>query len=64
MEGDASAVVGKGTGKVLKSNENSKVFMFFSDHGAPGLIAFPSQYLYADTLNTIVNNMYKTKMYD
>jgi legumain len=26
------------------------VFIFFSDHGAPGLIAFPSQYLYADEL--------------
>lgn len=24
--------------------------MFFSDHGAPGLIAFPSVYLYADQL--------------
>jgi legumain len=24
--------------------------LYFSDHGAPGLIAFPSKYLYADSL--------------
>jgi legumain len=48
MEGNSVAVQGKGTGKVLKSNEKSKIFLFFSDHGAPGLIAFPSKYLYAD----------------
>lgn len=42
MKGNAAANVGKGNGKVLKSDENSKVFVFFSDHGAPGLVAFPS----------------------
>lgn len=26
------------------------MFIFFSDHGAVGLIAFPSKYLYADTM--------------
>jgi legumain len=37
-----------GNGKVLQSTADSKVFVFFSDHGAPGLIAFPTSYLYAD----------------
>jgi Peptidase C13 family len=33
----------------LKSDENSKVFFFFADHGAPGLVAMPTgPYLYAD----------------
>jgi legumain len=63
MEGNSAAVQGKGTGKVLKSNDKSKVFLFFSDHGAPGLIAFPTKYLYADQFNTIINNMYENKMY-
>ena len=63
MEGNSAAVKGKGTGKVLKSDSNSKVFFFFSDHGAPGLIAFPTKYLYADQFNTILNNMYNAKMY-
>jgi legumain len=50
LKGDASGVHG-GNGKVLKSDGNSKVFIYFTDHGAPGLIAFPSQYLYANDLN-------------
>jgi legumain len=37
-----------GNGKVLKSTTASKVFVFFADHGAPGFIAFPTKYLYAD----------------
>jgi len=31
-----------GSGKVLKSGPKDKVFVYFADHGAPGLIAFPS----------------------
>jgi legumain len=57
-------MAGVGNGKVLKSNANSKVFINFSDHGAPGLIAFPSQYLYADDLNAAISNMYATNMYN
>ena len=43
-------MAGKGTGRVLGATQDDNVFIFFSDHGAPNLIAFPSQYLYADTL--------------
>jgi len=57
-------MAGVGNGKVLKSNANSKVFINFSDHGAPGLIAFPSQYLYADDLNAAISNMYSMNMYN
>lgn len=43
-----------GNGRVLESGPNDEVFIYFSDHGSPGLIAFPHQYLYADTLqNTL-----------
>mmetsp|Transcript_11248 Transcript_11248/g.15425 ORF Transcript_11248/g.15425 Transcript_11248/m.15425 type:complete len:108 (+) Transcript_11248:259-582(+) len=38
------------TGPVLKSNSHSKVFVYFTDHGAPGLVAFPNDVLYADDL--------------
>jgi legumain len=31
--------------------------MFFSDHGAPNLIAFPSEYLYADQLLATFNKI-------
>jgi legumain len=49
---------------VLKSNANSKVFINFADHGAPGLIAFPSEYLYADDFNNAINYMHDNSMYD
>lgn len=36
-------------GKVLQSNENSQVFVYYADHGAPGLVAMPTgKNLYAD----------------
>lgn len=41
---------GVGSGRVLETNDKDNIFMFFSDHGAPNLIAFPTKYLYADTL--------------
>ena len=42
LEGNKSAVAGQGSGKVLEATSEDNVFMFFSDHGAPNLIAFPS----------------------
>lgn len=50
LEGNKTAVAGKGTGRVLESTADDNVFLYFADHGAPGLIAFPSQYLHADQL--------------
>jgi len=62
LEGDATKVKG-GNGRVLKSTSQSKVFINFSDHGAPGLIAFPNEYLYANDLNSTFNMMYSKSMY-
>lgn len=59
LTGDTSA-----HGPVLKSNSKSKVFVNFADHGAPGLIAFPSSYLYADTLQKAIDTMTDNKMFD
>ena len=64
LKGDSAAMAGKGNGKVLKSNANSKVFINFVDHGAPGLLAFPSKYLYANELNATINYMHENKLYD
>lgn len=56
---------GKGSGKTLGSTSEDKVFIYYADHGATGLVAMPSGgYLYAtdlmDTLKTMhSNNMYK-----
>jgi len=53
-----------GNGKTLKSTSSSNVFVYFADHGAPGLIAFPHSYLYADTLNDAINTMHSNSMYN
>ncbi len=45
-------------GKVLKSNENSQVFVYYADHGAPGFVAMPTGgYLYADKLQEAIATM-------
>mgnify|MGYP003293372369 CR=1 FL=1 len=63
VTGDEEGMKGIGSGKVLKSTENSNVFMFYSDHGSSGLIAFPSGYLYADDLQKTLDTMHEKKMY-
>lgn len=50
-------MAGKGTGRVLGATADDNVFLFFSDHGAPNIIAFPSQYLYADSLLATFSKM-------
>ena len=51
-------------GRVLESNENSKVFVYYTDHGAPNLVAFPTGgYLYADKLNDAFETMQSKKMF-
>ena len=55
MKGDP---VADGT-KTLKSDSESKIFFYYADHGAPGLVAMPvGQYLYADKLYETVEYMH------
>lgn len=49
---------------MLKSNSKSKVFVYFADHGAPGLLGFPVGRLYADQLNDAINKMHSKGMYE
>ncbi|KAF7710754.1 hypothetical protein HF521_009626 [Silurus meridionalis] len=62
LKGDASRVKG-GSGKVLKSGPNDHVFVYFTDHGAPGLLAFPDSELYVNDLMETVQYMRKNKKY-
>lgn len=50
LTGNSKFVSGKGSGRVLNTTSSDNVFIFFSDHGAVGLIAFPNEYLYAKDL--------------
>jgi legumain len=52
-------------GKVLKSTARDNVFIFFTDHGGTGIIAFPvGAYLQAGRLNDALKTMHTKKMYN
>jgi len=63
LSGNATAMKGIGSGKVIASTSEDKIFVFFSDHGATNLIAFPSDYLYADELISTLQTMKKRNQY-
>jgi legumain len=50
--GNRSAVTGGGSGKVVASGPADHVFVYYSDHGGPGVLGMPSSddYLYAKDL--------------
>ncbi|XP_020329866.2 legumain isoform X4 [Oncorhynchus kisutch] len=62
LKGD-SASTKQGSGKVLKSGPNDHVFVYISARGAPGLLAFPNDELYADDLLDVIIYMHKNKTY-
>jgi len=64
ITGDAAAMKGIGSGRVLNSTADDRVFINFVDHGGVGLIAFPNQpYLYANDLIDALQTMHNKKLY-
>lgn len=61
--GKKDALVGAGSGKVLNSGPDDNVFIFFTDHGATGLVAFPNGVLYAKDLNKTITQMHAANKY-
>ena len=55
---------GIGSGRVLSSNASDNVFLYFADHGGPGILGFPHEYLYASDLQAALNTMYSNKMFN
>lgn len=45
------------------SGPNDHVFINFVDHGATGMVSFPDDYLYADTLVKTLKKMHKKNMF-
>lgn len=52
-----------GSGKTLKSGPNDHVFIYFSDHGAKGLVAFGESVLKASDLHQTILAMHANKQY-
>ncbi|XP_078262908.1 legumain [Rhinoraja longicauda] len=63
LRGDAEAVKGKGSGKVLRSGPKDHVFIYFADHGADGILGFPSDDLNVDDLQKTIRYMHRHKKY-
>ncbi|KAH0620413.1 hypothetical protein JD844_020837 [Phrynosoma platyrhinos] len=63
LRGDHEAVKNKGSGKVLKSGPNDHIFVYFTDHGGPGIIAFPEDDLRAEDLQKTIKYMYHHNKY-
>jgi legumain len=60
LTGDTSA-----PGKVLKTTANDNVFVYFTDHGGVGIVAFPvGPYLGVKDLQNALNTMYTKKTYN
>jgi legumain len=61
LTGDATKTGGR---PVLKSGPTDRVFIFFTDHGGTGIIAFPDGSLMSSTvLIGAINQMFAQKMY-
>ncbi|VDM60875.1 unnamed protein product [Angiostrongylus costaricensis] len=63
LKGNATGVKG-GNGRVIESNPNDRIFVYFTDHGAVGVIAFPEGMLTAKQLNTALNWMHENDRYN
>jgi legumain len=65
LTGNAAGNAGQGNGKVLNSTKDDNVFIYFTDHGGVGIIAFPvGPYLGVTDLNNALNTMFTKKMYN
>lgn len=62
LKGDSASVKG-GSGKVVKSGPNDNVFVYFTDHGAPGILAFPNDDLAVADLQEAIKYMHENKKY-
>ncbi|XGW02894.1 hypothetical protein V3C99_014712 [Haemonchus contortus] len=63
LKGDRDAVQG-GNGRVIESNENDRIFVYYTDLGATGLMAFPTGMLMARQLIEALEEMHKNRKYN
>uniref|UniRef100_A0A0R3RXM5 legumain n=1 Tax=Elaeophora elaphi TaxID=1147741 RepID=A0A0R3RXM5_9BILA len=62
LSGNKTAIKG-GSGKVVKSTHYDHVFVYFTDHGAVGLISFPDSILTVKDLNDELKRMHKLRKF-
>ena len=65
LKGNSDALKNIGSGKVLDSTSGDNVWIYYVDHGAVGLVAFPfGDLLYADHLLDTLIEMDKSEMFN
>ncbi|EPS60197.1 legumain/vacuolar processing enzyme, partial [Genlisea aurea] len=61
--GDKATLTG-GSGKVIQSGPNDHIFVYYTDHGGPGVLGMPTgPYIYADGLNKVLKKKYASGTY-
>lgn len=63
LQGNAKAMQGIGSGKVINSGPGDNVFVYFADHGGTGIIGFPNGVLSAHDLIKALKNMHDQNKY-
>jgi len=63
LSGKSEMLKNIGSGKVINSGPNDHVFVNFVDHGAPGILAFPSDELHVKDLIKTIKYMHSNKKY-
>ncbi|XP_066969761.1 legumain-like [Macrobrachium rosenbergii] len=63
LTGDEAGVAGIGSGKVIKSGPEDRVFVNMVDHGNVGFFSFPNDHMYADDLFKVIENMHNNNQY-
>ncbi|RZF42513.1 hypothetical protein LSTR_LSTR004432 [Laodelphax striatellus] len=65
LEGDKKAMEGIGSGRVIESTENDKIFVNYDDHGSYGYVVFPNRAkLSAQNLTEAVHRMIAKKKFN
>ncbi|XP_078350172.1 legumain-like isoform X2 [Oculina patagonica] len=64
LMGDKEDMNETGSGKVIESGPNDHIFVYFADHGGPGVLFFPTgDELMANQLIDVINDMYAKKKF-
>ncbi|MPC83028.1 Legumain [Portunus trituberculatus] len=63
LKGDSEGLKGVGSGKVLGSGPNDRVFINLVDHGAPGIFGFPTSFLHVKDFRNAIQSMHRNKQF-
>ncbi|XP_068201844.1 legumain-like [Palaemon carinicauda] len=63
LKGNAKAMEGIGSGKVINSTQNDRIFINLVDHGGPGIFCFPDQVLHANVLARVIKDLHKKRKF-